>query len=334
MKKIIFALVFIFSVSILQAETLEEFKKRIEYVGEYWNTNNALRPITKEIKDYWTVNVDKAKKYYEKCGVIEHGYVTVPYGSKDWNICAEIFAVSSNRTIEAADAALKNNAENAVKFKEKQAYIKTLETVGIYWNTNSALRPMTKEIKDYWWNFKPGIIMDAKAYLRECLGKFDTGFEYFVVKDGSKEWNRCIEIWAASKDKDTFEADKLIREQTKKANKIIKDYWAKVKKAGEYWNNNSKLRPVTKEIKDYWFSDEMGNYTKAKTYLEKCKGKVEMLEFYFVVPVGSKEWNRCIEILAAGRNMYGNDVFKLDKEMRENTKQIKNQFKEIQKEMQ
>ena len=286
MKKY-FILLFLFSALYVYAETVPEFKERVMRLGEYWETNDKPREVNQDITAYWAYNLDKARAYYKECGLADEGYMRVPYGSKLWNICAEIFAVSS-------------------------------------------YRPMTREVIDYWWNRKPGTRLKASSYLHDCQGTFDVGFEYFVVEAGSKDWNRCIEIWSTMNNMDPFEADKKFREQSVKAKKIEADYWKKVGVAGDYWKNNSALRPITKEVVDYWSSNKLGNRDKAEKYFDKCRGKLDTWEIYFVVQPGSKEWNRCIEIYCVFNDIRGNDVFNADKGMRETTKTIKEELKKMQ----
>lgn len=329
MKKYLI-LLFLFSALNLYAETVPEFKERVMRLGEYWETNDKPREVNQDITAYWAYNLEKARAYYKECGLADEGYMQVPYGSKLWNICAEIFAVSTYRDIATADKVLKDTMEKAIQYKEKQAYMKKVDKVGEYWDNNSALRPMTKEVIDYWWNRKPGTRLKASSYLRECQGTFDVGFEYFVVEAGSKDWNRCIEIWSTMNNMDPFEADKKFREQSIKAKKIEADYWKKVNAAGDYWKNNSALRPITKEVVDYWSSNKLGNRDKAEKYFDKCRGKLDTWEIYFTVQPGTKEWNRCIEIYCVFNSIRGNDVFNADKRMRETTKTIKEELKKMQ----
>lgn len=90
----------------------------------YWKYHTVSREITPEVKQYWANNVDLQEKELKKCwNSPKKQFFRVPAGSKQWNICAEIYAVNNPeiQTIQEANEkliSLKNYYRKGIVLKE------------------------------------------------------------------------------------------------------------------------------------------------------------------------------------------------------------------------
>lgn len=76
--------------------------------ANYWKYSTTSRELTPDVKQYWANNVELQEKELKKCwNSPKKQFFRVPAGSKQWNICAEIYAVNEGiNTIQEANEKL------------------------------------------------------------------------------------------------------------------------------------------------------------------------------------------------------------------------------------
>lgn len=71
----------------------------------YWKYSTTSRELTPEIREYWSANKFLQEKEMKKCwNSPKQQYFKVPIGSRQWNICAEIYAVNTPGINNISDA--------------------------------------------------------------------------------------------------------------------------------------------------------------------------------------------------------------------------------------